>query len=119
MSEEQLRLAPLIQFDRKDVMLEDMAVHLAEAYGLRPQQDAPRIYIPSSTQYYRAVLLGMGWGAVPDLQAADALADGSLIPLVDEPIDLPLYWQRWTIDSPALHTITEAIRETASERLRQ
>ncbi|WP_030016240.1 ArgP/LysG family DNA-binding transcriptional regulator [Curtobacterium sp. S6] len=119
LTERQLAAAPMIQFDRKDVMLDDMAEHLAEAHGVRPQYEAPRVYIPSSTQYYRAVRLGMGWGAVPDLQAADDLADGSLVPLIAEPVDLPLYWQRWTIDSPALQTVTEVIRQTARERLRQ
>ncbi|WP_129660354.1 ArgP/LysG family DNA-binding transcriptional regulator [Rothia uropygialis] len=119
LTEDQLREAPVIQFERKDIMLDDMVQLLAESHGLRPQTQAPRVYIPSSTQYYRAVSLGMGWGAVPDLQAEGALASGELVRLVDRPIDIPIYWQRWTIDSPALQTLTEAIRATARQRLRQ
>ena len=119
LTEQRLREAPVIQFERKDIMLDDMVQLLAESHGLRPQTQAPRVYIPSSTQYYRSVLLGMGWGAVPDLQAEEALERGELIKLVDRPIDIPIYWQRWTIDSPALQTLTEAIRATAHARLRQ
>lgn len=119
LTEQQLAQAPVIQFERKDIMLDDMVRVLAESHGLRPQEQAPRVYIPSSTQYYKSIRLGMGWGAVPDLQADEALASGELVTLMDRPIDIPIYWQRWTIDSPALQTLTEAIRGTAHAKLRQ
>ena len=33
-------------------------------------------------------------------------------------IDVPLFWQRWRLDSPRLTALTDAVREAARRHLR-
>jgi LysR family transcriptional regulator (chromosome initiation inhibitor) len=119
LTEEQLAAAPSVRFDRKDTGLDSMAELLARRHGLRPQHHAPRVFIPSSTEYHRAVVLGLGWGGIPEQQCAGELERGELVRLVERPIDVPIYWQRWTIASPALETLTASVRATAARALRE
>lgn len=113
-----LATAPLLQFDRKDDhMLEDMAAMIARAHGLPPQPQAPRVYIPGSVEYLGAVERGLGWGGVPAIQCEEALAEGRLVRLVEEPFDMPMFWQRWSLQVPALDRLTEAVRAAASSAL--
>jgi LysR family transcriptional regulator (chromosome initiation inhibitor) len=66
-----------------------------------------------------AVEAGLGWGMVPEVQAAAGLRAGTLVPLVpDRPVDVPLYWQQWKLDLPALSTVAEAVAAVASSSLR-
>ncbi|MCP3426180.1 LysR family transcriptional regulator ArgP [Rothia sp. AR01] len=117
-TEEQLAAAPSVRFDRKDIGLDAMAELLAAEHGLRPQHHAPRVFIPSSTEYHRAVELGLGWGGIPEQQCAGELESGRLVRLVERPIDVAIFWQRWTIASPALESLTDAVRATAARALR-
>ncbi len=63
-----------------------------------------------------AVQLGLGWGMLPDLQAARAQPE-----LVEfDPsgaIEVRLYWQRWRLRSPALERVAQAVRQTANKIL--
>ncbi|NLB46615.1 MAG: hypothetical protein GX814_02495, partial [Microbacteriaceae bacterium] len=63
--------------------------------------------------------LGMGWGMLPEMQCSAGLADGSLVALGDRPILMPLYWQRWNLDSPVLDGLSRVIAEEASAALPQ
>ncbi len=74
--------------------------------------------VPSSADFHAAVLLGLGWAMVPQLQAGEDLADGRLERLSREVTDVPLYWQRWRLESPALAELTTAVRAAARRRLR-
>ncbi|WP_067572592.1 LysR family transcriptional regulator ArgP [Nocardia acidivorans] len=99
--------APVILFDRKD----DLQFRLVRRYTRKPV-DPPRHYIPSSAGFADALRLGLGWGMMPDLQTRPT---DNLIPL-DETvyIDVPLYWQQWRLDSPALGMVAATIAETAA-----
>src|SRR3954447_6494532 len=66
-------VAPMLVFDRKDA-LQDR--YLA-AYA--PDARPPRHFIPASTQFVDAAVLGLGWGMLPDLQADALVADGTLV----------------------------------------
>jgi len=35
----------------------------------------------------------------------------------DRPIDVPLYWQQWKLDSPALAAVSEAVLRSAARAL--
>ena len=74
--------------------------------------------VPSSADFHAAVLLGLGWAMIPQLQAGEDLADGRLERLSREVTDVPLYWQRWRLESPALAELTTAVRAAARRRLR-
>ena len=106
--------APVVLFDREDP-LQDQYLRRRSRRRLSP----PRCYVPGFGAFVQAVRRGLGWGMVPDLQAATA--DGA-VPLVEfDPravIDVPLYWQQWRRSSPALERVSAAVRAHAAAALR-
>ncbi|WP_280494895.1 LysR family transcriptional regulator ArgP [Nocardia asiatica] len=106
--------APVVLFDRKD----DLQDRLLRRRSRKPL-DPPRHYVPSSTGFAEAVRLGLGWGMLPDLQTRDDRAGGRLVSI--DPglvIDVPLYWQQWRLDSPALSAVAATIAAEAANVLR-
>jgi LysR family transcriptional regulator (chromosome initiation inhibitor) len=79
---------------------------------------AKRHFVPSSEGFVDAVVMGLGWGMVPEDQAATRPA-GALVDIApDRPIDVPLYWQQWKLDSPALTTVADIVGQAAARALR-
>jgi LysR family transcriptional regulator (chromosome initiation inhibitor) len=108
-----LPTAPVIMFDRKD----DLQDRFLRALTRRRSFTPVRHHIPASESFVDAVVAGLGWGMVPEIQAAprgDALVD--LAP--DRPLDVPLHWQQWKLDSPALAAVADAVKEGAKSALR-
>ncbi|GAB2533551.1 LysR family transcriptional regulator ArgP [Nocardia heshunensis] len=102
--------APVVLFDRKD----DLQFRLMRHYT-RKQVDPPRHYIPSSAGFNDAVRVGLGWGMIPDIMIRP---EDDLIPLDDKVfVDVPLYWQQWKLDSPALSLVAATIAEGAARTL--
>jgi LysR family transcriptional regulator (chromosome initiation inhibitor) len=109
-----LPTAPVIAFDRKD----DLQDRFLRALTRRRSFTMVRHHIPASESFTDAVTAGLGWGMVPEAQAAqrgDALVD--LAP--ERPLDVPLHWQQWKLDSPGLAAVAEAIAKGAKTALRQ
>ena len=105
--------APVVTFDRND----DLQDAFLRAQGGRPGA-APRHVIPASNDFARAVLMGLGWGVLPEQQCLAEIADGRLVQLAaDHPVDVPLYWQRWNLSSPLLDAVSAAVREQAARTL--
>ncbi|MGH1549142.1 LysR family transcriptional regulator ArgP [Leifsonia poae] len=101
-------VAPVLVFDRKDALQDRYLT--AFAPGARP----PRHFVPASTQFVEAAVLGLGWGMLPDLQAAHLVADGSLVVLDGERVEeVPLYWHQWSLRSAALDAVAAAIEAEA------
>ncbi|TXN28714.1 LysR family transcriptional regulator ArgP [Lacisediminihabitans profunda] len=108
-----LAVAPMLVFDRAD-SLQDRYLLARSGDVLAP----PRHFIPASTEFVTAAALGLGWAMLPDAQSAGLLADGRLLLLdADTPIDVPLYWQQWSLDSPALESIADAVARAAAAHL--
>ncbi|WP_410633048.1 LysR family transcriptional regulator ArgP [Amycolatopsis sp. cmx-4-83] len=108
-----LPTAPVIVFDRKDDLQDRFLRSLTRRRGFT----LVRHHIPASESFADAVAAGLGWGMVPELQAAtrgDSLVD--LAP--DRPMDVPLHWQQWKLDSPALAAAASAVARGALESLR-
>lgn len=108
-----LPTAPVIMFDRKD----DLQDRFLRSLTRRRTFTMVRHHIPASESFVDAVAADLGWGMVPEMQAAprgDALVD--LAP--DRPLDVPLHWQQWKLDSPALAAVAEAVAEGAKTALR-
>jgi LysR family transcriptional regulator (chromosome initiation inhibitor) len=108
-----LGTAPVVVFDRKDDLQD---AYLRSRRG--PTPTPPRHHVPSSTDFARAVRLGLGWGMIPDLQRE---AGDDLVAMDDAPgatIDLPLYWQQWQLRSPTLDAVATAVRAAADAHLR-
>jgi LysR family transcriptional regulator (chromosome initiation inhibitor) len=56
----------------------------------------------------------------PEMLVAGHLRDGRLVALVpDQPLDVPLFWQRSRIASSTLADITRAVLSTARAMLQQ
>ncbi|MFC4376893.1 LysR family transcriptional regulator ArgP [Nocardia halotolerans] len=105
---------PMIQFDRKD----DLQWRHLRATNPEPI-DPPTHFVPSSTAFAEAVRLGLGWGMLPDLQTETERAAGTLVNIDGASrIDVPLYWQQWKLDSPALNAVAAAIGAGAVTALR-
>lgn len=101
---------PVVDFDRKD----ETQNRFYRKYAGRPLR-APRHYIPTSSDYARAIGLGLGWGLLPDRQCLTELEAGELVEFAPEmAIDVPLYWQRWSLESPLLEELTEAVKSVAA-----
>jgi LysR family transcriptional regulator, chromosome initiation inhibitor len=110
---EALARAPVVVFDRKDD-LQHRYLHTQVGPGVVP----PVHYVPASADYVAAVGLGVGWGMVPDLQAAAATAD--LVELDPAAaVDVVLYWQQWRLRSPTLDRVREAVLAAAGRDLDQ
>ncbi|MGS2809351.1 LysR family transcriptional regulator ArgP [Nocardia sp. MW-W600-9] len=106
---------PMIQFDRKDDL---QFRHVGRQSNL--PIDPPMHFVPSSNAFGDAVRLGMGWGMLPDLQTEKDRAAGTLVNINGRAhIDVPLYWQQWKLDSPALSETAAAIVAAAADKLIQ
>jgi LysR family transcriptional regulator (chromosome initiation inhibitor) len=113
---EALVRAPVITFDRSDDLQDAFVRRLRHG---RTGASAVRHHVPTSEGFLSAVTAGLGWGMVPETQARPLLETGSLVQLApDRPVDVPLYWQQWKLDSPTLVAVTEAVVATAAEALR-
>lgn len=105
--------APFVDFDRKDQLQHRL---YSEVIGRDVR--APRHYIPTSADFARAVLGGLGWGLLPDQQCAGELERGELVKLAGiRSVRLPLFWQRWSIASTVLDDVTDAVCAAAKSSL--
>ncbi|MEV5986925.1 LysR family transcriptional regulator ArgP [Streptomyces sp. NPDC052051] len=107
--------APVIVFDRRDEIQDRFVRSLtSQATGA----GRLRHYVPTSEGFCDAVATGLGWGLVPEPQAAPLLRSGALRELVPgRRVDVPLYWQQWKLDVPALALVAETVAEVAAESL--
>lgn len=105
--------APIVTFDRSD----DLQHNYFRASTGEPL-DAPRHYIPSTAEHRSAVLLGLGWGMIPEIFCSALLADGALVDLTPRrALDVPLYWQRWKVESALLDVVTDLVSQAARSAL--
>lgn len=100
---EAVQLVPAAIHDR-----ELMARFLAEHVGTTGP--FPHHTLPLSTALNDAILGGQAYGLLPYLQAAHALAQGTLVDLLPAAyIDVPLVWQAWELDTPFTRALTEQV----------
>ncbi|WP_346846003.1 ArgP/LysG family DNA-binding transcriptional regulator [uncultured Rothia sp.] len=111
----ELNAAPAIEYDHKDVGQKSSRALILKNFGLDDAAagESPSVYVPSSPDYARAIYEGIGWGIVPTAQCAEQLESGELVLLAKDPLDAPLYWQRWKISSEVLDVVTERVYEAA------
>lgn len=109
-SPEELVRTPMVVFDREDPLQYDMLERLAGT-GSRPT--AAVHHIPDSLKYVSAIEAGMGWGMIPEIQ----LVQAKKLEILHEQwfADVPLYLQRWAVDSSILNKI-DSILVTAARQ---
>ncbi|MGC0366213.1 LysR family transcriptional regulator (chromosome initiation inhibitor) [Rhodococcus sp. 27YEA15] len=112
---ESLSAAPMVVFNRKDLLQDRYLNHVSES-----SRDTPRHFVPSSADFADAVLAGYGWGLLPDLQTVEARKSGALVVIDSNYVDdVPLYWQQWKLSSPMSARIAEAVAARARDVLHQ
>jgi LysR family transcriptional regulator (chromosome initiation inhibitor) len=105
--------APAVDLDRKDHMQQDFVRQVAGR-----DHQGPRHLIPTSADFARAIVAGLGWGMLPDAQCAAALRRGELAELAPGTvIETHLYWQRWKLRSALLDGVTEIVLAAAATQL--
>ncbi|WP_072802373.1 LysR family transcriptional regulator ArgP [Rhodococcoides yunnanense] len=105
--------APMLVFDRSD----DLQDRYLGAWG-GATSSGRRHYVPSSSDFAEAVRLGIGWAVLPR-QQCDRMNFG--VDLVDiapgTGIDVTLFWQQWTLRTPALTELSAAVVAAAAKEL--
>jgi LysR family transcriptional regulator (chromosome initiation inhibitor) len=110
-----LARAPRLTFNSKDRLQMQWT---RQAFGT--EIASPTHWLPSSQAFIDAALAGLGWGMNPERLIAGHLRDGRLVALVpDQPLDVPLFWQRSRIASSTLADITRAVLSRARAMLQQ
>ncbi len=105
---------PMIRFDAKDQLQDDLLAVLAPG-GARP----PVHWVPSSADCAAAVRLGLGWAMLPEAQLGRSLDDGTLVRLAgSRHTDVRLFWQRWRVGSESLDRLTDLVVRAARRELR-
>lgn len=106
--------APVVAFDRNDDFQDDFVSALRGG----PGASALRHFVPTSEGFTDTVVAGLGWGPVPEPQAVPLLRAGRLVDLApDRTVEVPLFWQQWKLDFPALAAVAEAVAAVAARTL--
>ncbi|MBB2988716.1 LysR family transcriptional regulator (chromosome initiation inhibitor) [Mycolicibacterium iranicum] len=100
--------APSLAWNRDDA-LQDQLVRKVFRKNIR----RPTHYIPTAAGFGAGVHAGLGWGMYPV-----QLVDTSFVPITDQYLDVPLYWQCWKLDSTTVAEVTAAVESAASGLLR-
>lgn len=107
--------APVVHFDRDDDLQRGWLRRRT-----RGRADPPAHYVPSTEAFVQAVLAGMGWAMLSDLQLADPALSSTVVVLDPRAaVDVPLHWQRWKVRSPSLERLTETVVDGGRQALRQ
>ena len=98
--------APILIFNRKDVMHE---VILTGHLGQRPDLHAG-FYLPSSEKFAVLTASGRVAGMLPDQQAEPYVARGELVDLLPGHVfTVRLHWHCWNLESARLASFTDAL----------
>ncbi|ALZ75745.1 LysR family transcriptional regulator ArgP [Rheinheimera sp. F8] len=107
-----LAQAPCLVFSSDDALQHRFLQDIA---GISPSH----VHLcPSSEGFLKAVLAGLGFGLLPELQMQAHFANGELIDLAPGYyLDTPLYWHHWQTESPLLQQLRLQVLAGASQCL--
>lgn len=112
-----LARAPRVDFDRRDELQADLVRRVAGPDAAAAQA---RHFVPTSSDFARAVVLGFGWAMLPEQQCTAELEAGTLVEIAPaQYTEVRLFWQRWNLASPLLDAVTDAVRAGARASLRE
>ena len=106
--------APVINFSRDDQL---QYRSLMKVFG-RPQITPPGHYIPSTEKFIEAVVLGLGYAMIPEVQALPIIRSGRLVEMDSRGrLDTALYWYRWAHSSDLLQEFSKVLISKGRELL--
>lgn len=106
-----LEQAPALAFNRKDTL---QTRFVQRTLG-RKAIALPLHFVPSPHAFVDATLAGLGWGMNPEALITSLLAKRRLVDLIaGAHLDVPLYWQQWSLASPVLATLTTCLAAAAA-----
>jgi len=109
-----LARAPVVDFDRDDDLQRGWLRRRT-----RGRATPPTHRVPSTEGFVQAILAGLGWGMLSDLQLAEpSLRSAVVLVDPDATVDVPLHWQRWKVRSPSLEKLSEVVLDGARHSLR-
>ena len=103
---------PVLRYDDHDALQEDYLASREVSASSPPWQ------IPSVPGLRSALLSGLGWLFVPGVSVGEDLAEGRLVTLTDDVVDIPLHWHVWKVDSHRLDRLNDAVAAAAEIGLR-
>ena len=105
--------APVLEFDRKDMLQERFIAQRTGYTGYYPHHA-----FASSDGFVRFVEAGFGYGMLPILQCEPALKSGTLVDLTPgDYLDVPLIWHMWDIQTPFTRLLSDNVITTARKWL--
>ena len=109
-----LKRAPVVDFDRDDDLQRGWLRRRT-----RGQAAPPTHRVPSTEGFVQAILAGLGWGMLSDLQLAEPSLRSAVVLLDPEAtVDVLLHWQRWKVRSPSLERLSDVVLAGARQSLR-
>jgi LysR family transcriptional regulator (chromosome initiation inhibitor) len=96
--------APSLAWNRSDALQDQLVRKVFRRSIVRPTH-----YVPTAAGFGAAVHAGLGWGMYPV-----QLVDASFVPVTDQHLDVPLYWQCWKLDSATVGQVTAAVEAAAA-----
>lgn len=103
---------PVLRYDDND-KLQDL--HLASR-GVTPA--SPPSQVPSAAGLRAALVAGLGWRFAPEDTVGADLAEGRLVTLSDDVVDITLHWHVWKVPSHRLERLNDAVVAAARAGLR-
>ncbi len=103
---------PAVFFNRSDNLLGQFMKGRYDA----DLKKIPVNYIPSYETFIQAIVMELGYGIVPEIQASRYLESGSLVNICpDHSTSIDLYWHCWNIESDIIKEFTaEILSKSAS-----
>lgn len=101
---------PLLVISEHDRMTDT----ILDIHGVTPEPGRRVSRIPSFEGLNDAVVAGLGWTVVPVASAAPFVETGEMVRLSGDISEVPLYWQRWRLESDTLEALSDAIHAAAA-----
>lgn len=100
---EDVHRAPAVIYDRQDELHYKLLLQAIEEVPA----SLPTNYVPSVEKFAEFIILGLGYGMIPDEQSAPLVSTGQMVDLSPEcHVPAELYWHCWNIKSDLLEKLT-------------